>query len=243
MAYLDWSDAVITVSHELARRAEAWHRPCVVVPNGALVSELVALQADRASIRRDLGFGSETVVSLVGLTAAPDQYWARAIEGLLAADQTVVFAAVGSDRFISPVMESMARRTRGARLKVVGPVNHEEAQRWFVASDVTWYPGQENDYFHVASPLKIFEGLAAGAHVVVAPKLRSLSELHVSSLHFAEPTPESLIRVTVEHMHRERVPPRELESALAAWTWDALAEKLRAFLERVSDEPVKRANL
>ncbi len=229
LSYLDWSDAVLAVSEPLARRVEPWQRPCLLAPNGVDLASYAPLRSSRALIRSQLGIGPERLVTLIGLTAASDPYWIEAIRKLLHGSDSVVFAAVGGGP-LAARMEHLGSEL-GRRFRWVGAVPYTEAQRWFVASDATWYPGADIEYFHVASPLKVFEGLAAGTQVVVAPRLRSLAGLELPSLRFVQPTTPALVRGTLEALQATGTPSNLLTEQLAPYSWDSIAGRVSAFLE------------
>ncbi len=231
-AYLEWSDGVVAVSGALSERAQAWPRPCALVENGVELETLLGLRNRRTEIRHELGLAAPTrVVSLIGLTAAADRYWVRAIGELLARDPATVFAAVGGG-VLAAEMGRLASEL-GERFRWVGPVPYSDAQRWFVASDVTWYPGADIEYFHLASPLKVYEGLAAGAQVVVAPRLRSLQALDLPSLHFVAPNTDALVRGTLHALRMSEPPSHVLRERLAAHSWDSLSATMSEFLEQL----------
>ncbi len=233
LSYLDWSDAVLAVSEPLACRVEPWQRPRLLAPNGVDLAASLALRESRNEIRAELGIGNHRLVSLIGLTAAPDPYWMGAIRELVRTHSSVLFAAVGRGTLV-PHMERLAAEL-GPRFRWVGPLSYEQARRWFVASDVTWYPGADIEYFHLASPLKVFEGLAAGTQVVVAPRLRSLRGLDVASLHFVEPTTAALVQGTLDALRAHPVASGLLAERLARHPWDAIAHDVSAFFEELSE--------
>ncbi len=231
IAYLDWSEALLTVSRPLATVAAPWHRPTEVIPNGVELERLIQLGTRRDEIRTRLGWQGRKVVSLVGLTAARSLYWAESVRLLARTVPQFVFVAAGRGP-LSQVIEGLARELPGS-VNWLGPVSYETALDLFVASDVTWYPGEDVDYFHNASPLKIYEGLAAGTDVVMAPRLRSLAAFDLRSLRVAEPTAESLAGVTAQALASpSRLPAAELADRLAPCSWDALAARTSSFLRR-----------
>ncbi len=231
IAYLDWSQAVMTVSEALALRAAPWQRPTVVIPNGVELARLISLQDQRDFIRQKLNVNGCHVVSLIGLTAAADHYWVETIRKLVKENTGIVFVAVGRGGLSQLMLQLATELSSGFRW--IGPVDYETALEWFVASDVTWYPAEDNDYFHVASPLKIYEGLAAGAQVVVAPKLRSLKNLNIPSLHFADPTTSSLLATTLTALQTSRLDIGVIEKQLAQYSWDNLAEQMSTFFDQL----------
>lgn len=232
LAYLNWSEALLTVSGPLARVAAPWARPTEVVPNGVELGRLLELRARRDEIRARLGIGARKVVSLVGLTAGESLYWADAVRELARTVPGFLFVAAGRGP-LSGVIDGLARDLPDA-VKWLGPVSYETALDVFVASDVTWYPGEDIDYFHNASPLKIFEGLAAGADVVMAPRLRSLADFDLRSLRVANPTSADLAAVTAHALAAPaRVSTAELGERLAPYSWDTLATRTSLFLRRV----------
>ena len=230
-AYLDWSEALLAVSGPLAQLAEPWRRPTEVIPNGVELERLVQLGARRDQIRARLGLEGRKIVSLVGLTAGESLYWADSVRTLARTTPGFVFVAAGRGP-LSGVIEGLARELPDS-VKWLGPVNYETALDVFVASDVTWYPGDDIEYFHNASPLKIFEGLAAGTDVVMAPKLRSLAQFDLRSLRVANPTAGDLAAVTAQALAAPaRVSTAELIEQLAPYSWDTLAARTSSFLRR-----------
>jgi glycosyltransferase involved in cell wall biosynthesis len=231
-AYLDWSDATICVSEVLAARVTPWRKPALVAPNGVELERLIALREDREDVRRRLGVHDRDVVSLIGLTAAPSRYWVEAIRTLAAEHPRFLFLAVGTGREFTPLFDQLSREL-GSSLRWMGPVSYEEALDCFVASDVTWYPAEDNEYFHAASPLKIYEGLAAGAQVVVAPRLRGLGSLEAPSLHFADPTVDGLVQVTRAAFGVSPASAELVRSRLRDYSWDHIAKQIAAFFQEL----------
>jgi glycosyltransferase involved in cell wall biosynthesis len=233
--YFNWSEAIIAVSDPLARVAAPWRRPTAVIPNGVELERLIGLRVRRDDIRARLGFDGRKVVSLVGLTAAPSLYWLDSVRFLARNVDGFVFVAAGVGPLSAP-LEELARELPNS-VKWLGRLTYEGALDLFVASDVTWYPAEDIPYFHNASPLKIFEGLAAGTDVVVAPALRSLAGLDLRSLHVANPTADDLAAATARALTAPaRLSSDELGAGLASCSWDALADQTSAFLRRVVTE-------
>lgn len=232
LALLDWADGAICVSEALASRARLLGKPCATVPNGVDLEAFAGLRAQRDHIRSELGLVDRKVVTLIGLTAADDDYWVESVRLLAAKVPGFLFAAVGSGSLAGRLRS--LERALPAQVRFVGPVPYEEAKRWFVASDVTWYPGMDIEYFHVASPLKVFEGLAAGAQVLVAPRLRSLESLETPALHFSAPTTDAFTMSTQQLLSSTAAVPARLD-VLAPYSWDRLSDDLATFLESLAD--------
>jgi glycosyltransferase involved in cell wall biosynthesis len=233
--YLDWSQAILAVSEALARVAEPWARPTAVIPNGLELEKLLERRARRVALRAKLGFENRRVVSLVGLTASRDLYWVETVRRLARTVDGFLFVAAGRGPVASTI-EALARELP-EHVRWMGAVPYEEALDLFVASDVTWYPGEDIGYFHNASPLKVFEGLGAGTEVVVAPRLRSLAAFDMSSLHFSGTNAEEFAAATARALSAPAHPSDgELSAKLAERSWDGIAAKTGDFLERLVAE-------
>lgn len=240
--YLDWSQAILAVSEALASVAAPWARPTEVVHNGLELERLLGRRPLRTAIRERLGLEHRRVVSLIGLTASRDDlYWVEAIRRLARSVEGFLFVAAGRGP-VAATIQSLARELPG-HVRWLGTVSYEQALDLFVASDVTWYPGEDIGYFHNASPLKVFEGIGAGTEVVVAPALRSLSAIDIASLHFASPNAEEFTAATVRALAAPKhLSDAELTLKLAARSWDVIAARTCSFLERTTTEAGLRMN-
>jgi glycosyltransferase involved in cell wall biosynthesis len=234
LRYLDWCDCAMTVSGFLARRVEPWRKPCAVVPNGVDVEAALRRATTRAAVRRRMGLDGTAVVSLIGLTASSDDYWLRAISHLVRHDG-VVFVAAGRGPASRKVAALQAELGEGC-VRWLGAVSYEDAMDVFAASDVTWYPADDTDYFHAAWPHKVSEGLGVGTPVVVAPPLKSLVDLRCAWLHRAEPTMESLVATTRAALSAGRPTHDQVRTALASLDWDGLGLVVSNFLRSSWEE-------
>lgn len=181
----------------------------VVVPNGVDPARFDRAAAQRAEVRRRLGVGGEVLIGAVGffrewhgidlllraLYADPSLQWATRV--LLVGDGPAV-----------PDLQRLARTLRLERRAIVlGSVPHDEVPPLVAALDVVLIP-RAVEY---ASPLKLFEYMAAGK-AIVAPRQRNLQEVltdDVDAIFFApehlEMLRAALARVVFDGALRRRL--------------------------------------
>lgn len=219
------STAVVCVSEVLAERARCWNPNTFVIPNGAELEKFRRAQGER--LRERLGLRDNKVVSLIGLTASPTNYFLRAIQIVKEQEPRVKCLLVGKS-------ESIARAIReadpsGDTFLCVGPVPYDDIPEFFAASDVGLYPGDHTDFFKYASPIKVFEYFAAGKPVVSSQVLQFTTG-EWPNLLVCEPTAESFA-VGILHSLRKNSTVAWPKS-LNAFDWSALADQFEEILIR-----------
>jgi glycosyltransferase involved in cell wall biosynthesis len=163
--YVERSDAIVTVSPNLQRRAAEVHRRVECIPNGVVLDRYSA--GWRESAKRQLGLEGRVVVSLIGMTCSHRLYFLEAFESFARQVPQAVLVLVGGSSLEGRIRERIARMN--GEVRWIGPVAFDEVPVYFNATDIGLYPGDDNDYYRLACPLKVIEYSAAGAQVVSSP--------------------------------------------------------------------------
>lgn len=162
-AYMRAADAVVAVSPALAAAAARHGTAAMLIPNGADVARYRTVA--RTCAKADLALGTYTVVSLIGLTCSDSLYFVEAIADVQRSVPKLAFLLVGGGRTRDRILQRAAET--GARtVRAPGAVPNEDVHRYFAATDVGLYPGDDHPYFWGAAPLKIIEYAAASCQVV-----------------------------------------------------------------------------
>jgi glycosyltransferase involved in cell wall biosynthesis len=167
------ADLLLPVSRLLADRLVALGVPrgrMAVVPNGADPARFGAL-ADPTAVRRRLGLDGSLVVGFLGFP--------RAWHGLTTLAQALVRAGDGARLLVigdGPAVPALRRSLDevgcGERLIVTGALRRDEVPAHLAALDIAVLP----DLPAYASPLKLFEYMAAG-RAIVAPRRANIQEI------------------------------------------------------------------
>jgi glycosyltransferase involved in cell wall biosynthesis len=218
------ADAVMGVSHFLTEQARKINPHAYYVPNGVEVARYRAFAAshETRTCKIELGLDPESfVVSIIGMTFSARLYFIDAAIELARQGRNVTLLLVGASRFLP---EIRARAGEWAKvLHIAGAVPYAQVLPYFMASDVGLYAADDTPYYHVASPLKIFEYGAIGKPVVVAPRLDEVMRNNLGHVTFCAPDAASLAQ-TLAGMMDKRPPPVEVD--LMPYDWDALAAKV-----------------
>ena len=113
-----------------------------------------------------------------------------------------------------------------------------------MATDVGLYtvddsPKPLGDYYHRASPLKIFEYSAMGKRVAVAPWLDEVARMSLPNVSFCEPDAEPLakhISSLADNGHPS------IETNLSSYDWTVLAAQVEDVLAQVISRRDKKPN-
>ena len=160
--YLERADEVVCASQSLRRQIETLGRSATYIPNGIDRERLRRASGKRVRELYDLGDGM--VISLIGLTCAPDFYFAKSL--------LRIKNEIPSSRFLFVGKGPLHKPLRGALRKLkdssiwTGWIPQERIYDFFLATDIGLYPGGEDEYFRAACPIKLLEYAAAGRPAV-----------------------------------------------------------------------------
>lgn len=163
--YMKPADAVVPVSLELAATVPDG-KPVTTIVNGVDLERYTSMQRDKA--KHELNLAEFTVVSLIGLTCSPKLYFVEAVAALQRKIPNLSLLIAGTGP-VAGAIEEKAHALGVRNLIMTGHVPNSEVHRYFAATDVGLYPGENVPYYRRASPLKIVEYSAAGAQVVTSP--------------------------------------------------------------------------
>lgn len=188
------ADRVVAVTQVLAREIEASGVPpgrIVVMPNGVRPSDYASLPSPEAA-KSAINLDGKLVVGFIGFL----REWnglERLIEWLAdSGDSRCHLLLVGDGPARPMLFERAQRRGVADRVTITGVTGREDIVSRTAAMDVAIIP-EVTEY---ASPLKLFEYLAAG-RAIVAPATPNLREILVdgdNALLFSPSDPEALRR-------------------------------------------------
>jgi glycosyltransferase involved in cell wall biosynthesis len=161
--------AVFAISEGLAARWRARGIPgdrIHVLHDGVQVERFG--QADRDTARKALGLPSEQAIAVYAGQMFPDRGPATILEAAALAPDVRFLLVGGLDRDVSLQRRATAERDL-CNVQLVGHVAHRDVPMYLAAADVLLIPYSSRwRYASVASPLKVFECLAAGRPVVAS---------------------------------------------------------------------------
>jgi glycosyltransferase involved in cell wall biosynthesis len=240
--YVESSDAVICVSRLLTQQARAVNAFSFFIPNGVDLARFRAYRAAHTVRECKLALGIDPdvfVISIIGMTCSSRLYFVDAAIALARSGRKILLLLVGP----SPLLPEILRRAQGAEpiVRIEGMIPHEEIMRYYMATDVGLYavddsPKPLGEYYHRASPLKIFEYSAMGKRLVVAPWLDEVARYALPNVTFCEPDAESLaahISLIADNG------PCFVEANLSPYDWTVLAGQVEDVLAEVI---AKKAN-
>ena len=226
--YVKSADAVICVSKGLLRQALTVNPRAFYVPNGVELARYRAFRAAHTTraCKEALGLDPDAyVVSIIGMTVSPRLYFVDAIAELVRKGRNVVLLLVGDSALLPEIMRRAGDCARAVR--AVGAVPYAEVLPYFMATDLGLSAVDDHPYYHLQSPLKIFEYGAMGKPVVAAPFAEEVAESGLSHVRFCDADAQSLARAIEERMTAEAPLP---EPALDEYEWDRLTAKVEAIL-------------
>lgn len=234
------ADDVLCVSHRLTEQAGTLNPHCHYLPNGVDLTRYRQFRAMRNAreCKVMLGIDPEAfVVSIIGMTCSPRLYFVDAALELARRGVKIVLLLVGD----SPLLPAIRDRARAASdvVRVIGQVPYEEVLPYFMASDVGLNVVDDDPYFHLQSPLKIFEYAALGKPVVVAPWLDEVSRNKLSNVAFCEDNATSLAD-TLAQLHTRGTPTIEVD--LERYDWGKLTSELEAILTATIERVAPRVS-
>ena len=239
--YVKSADAVICVSHGLLRQALSVNPHSFYIPNGVELARYRAFRATHTAraCKESLGIDPDTyVVSIIGMTCSPRLYFVDAVVKLARKGHRIVLLLVGE----SPLLREIRLRAGEWQrvIRAVGGVPYAEVLPYFMATDLGLSVVDDHPYYHLQSPLKIFEYGAMGKPVLAAPYAKEVAEMCLSHVHFCEAEAEALERSIEQVM---AAPQPALEPALDEYDWDRLTERFEAILTQVASHTICRAHV
>lgn len=242
------ADRVVAVTHVLAREIEAAGVPAariVVMPNGVRPSDYASLPAGEVA-KAAINLDGRLVIGFTGFL----REWnglERLIEWLAdSGDARRHLLLVGDGPARPMLIERAQRRGVADRVTITGVTGREDIMSRTAAFDVAVIP-EVTEY---ASPLKLFEYLAAG-RAIVAPATPNLKEILVdgeNALLFSPSDPEALgraleracadpeLRARIGRCARETISARGL-------TWAGNADQVAELFSALLAEGVAAAEL
>lgn len=212
-----------------------------VVPNGVVPTRFEAASRSRRAVRTELGVDDETTV--VGAVAFFREWHGmeRLIEWLRERRRgsRVALLLIGDGPALPGLKDAVAQTDAAQFVKFTGSVDHPAVPRLLAATDITVVP-QAVPY---ASPLKLFEYLAAGK-AVVAPAQANITEIvtdGVDALTFppgdAAAMHRALNRLIEDPALRARLGQSARDTIVRRQlTWDAAAARIVEHFERLPRE-------
>ena len=196
------ADLVLPVSQvlaEIVRQAGVPPERIVVIPNG--IDEEYFRSPDSTDAKRDLGLQGKTVLGFIGFVR--DWHGLDGVLDLLADPRCPpdLHLLVVGDGPALPGLKSRAQRLGLlARIAFAGLVDRDGLARHIAAFDIALQPKA----VHYASPLKIFEYMAAGK-AIVAPDQANIREILVDgqSARLFAPGDDAAFREAVLGLARE----------------------------------------
>ncbi|HKX08457.1 MAG TPA: glycosyltransferase family 4 protein [Stellaceae bacterium] len=227
--YVRSADAVMCVSKGLLRQALTVNLRSFYVPNGVELARYRAFRAAHTTrgCKQALGLDPDAyVVSIIGMTCSPRLYFVDAIVDLVRKGRNVVLLLVGASPLLPEIMRRAGDCARAVR--AVGAVPYADVLPYFMATDLGLSAVDDHPYYHLQSPLKIFEYGAMGKPVVAAPFAEEVAETDLAHVRFCDADAPSLARAIEEQMTAGASLP---EPMLDDYDWDRLAAKVEWILD------------
>lgn len=220
------SNEIVVVSPNLRASVSTSKAPVHIIPNGVELERYSLLNRDEA--KRSLGLEGTTVVSLIGLTCSPDLYFIDAVASIQE-PANLSLLIVGGGRNAERIQEK-AQSLGIKKLVIVGAVPSSEVAKFFAASDIGLYPGEDIEYYRHASPLKIVEYAAAGCQVVSSP-VDAFAD-GWPCVRVTHPTADEFANSILNCISNPRQTPD-----LSILSWEYLSEQFHRVLERAKTAP------
>ncbi|MCZ8516490.1 glycosyltransferase [Paenibacillus filicis] len=183
--YLLNGRTVLCTSMELQQRALRWTPNAHWIPTPIDVSKF---NYSNNQAKQLIGISPNTIViSLIGLTASPKLYFIDAIDQIQLTN--VKCLLIGDGELFEPIKKKISEVNHPERFEMLGKISYFDVPKYFCASDIGMYPGDDEDYYHCACPIKVLEYTAAGAQVI-SNDLRELRNWSFPNVHLAKPTPD-----------------------------------------------------
>lgn len=235
------ADAVLPVSDALAdyvRAAGVPEERIHVVPNGVRMANFPP--APRRDVRAEFGLESKIVFGFVGFVRT----WHgldRVIDAFAELDDPRLHLLVVGDGPACPALKAQAAGTGlTERLTFAGARPHEEIPDYLAACDVALQP----DVTAYASPLKLFEYMAAGCAVIAPdrPNIREIVRNGETALLVPPDAPDALGRAIAALARDDGMRARLGRAARAEisdrdYSWDGNARRIETIAEALLSAP------
>ncbi|GER04839.1 glycosyl transferase family 1 [Iodidimonas nitroreducens] len=231
------ADAVLPVSDALAdyvRREQVPDDRITVIPNGVRTELFQSVR--RGSLRREMGFADKIVFGFVGYV----REWHGLDQVLHAfarlADPALHFLIIGEGPASAGLKAIASELGIGHQLTFTGARPHEDIPALLGVMDIALQP-DVNDY---ASPLKLFEYLAAGCAIIAPdrPNIREILDDGKTALLIDPDHPDDLSRA-ITALATDFDLRKKLGAAACDligrrdYTWDGNARKVEAIAEKL----------
>jgi glycosyltransferase involved in cell wall biosynthesis len=221
-ALIDWADLVVTVSPELMETKGAGNPKFRLLPNAVDAAAYRTVDwvvpAALAELPRPLlGYigliGVRLDLALLNALAAAHPEWTLALLGEV-------------DR--SGCGEALDRLAGRPNVRLLPPVPGDQVAGYVRAFDLGLLPYRRTQETHHASPLKLYEYLAAGLPVVAAdvPGARQFADV----VAIASDLPSWEVAITTQLTTNTSATSAARQAAVAPHTWDARVETLSIYL-------------
>ncbi|MFQ5347375.1 MAG: glycosyltransferase family 4 protein [Rhodothalassiaceae bacterium] len=229
------ADAVLPVSDALAdhvRRAGVAEERIHVIPNGVRLAAFDDL--DGSAVRERYGLGGKLVFGFVGFVR-PWHGLERVLDAFARLGRADLHLLVVGDGPARPAIEARAQELGlGDHLSITGVVSHMDIPSHLGAFDIALQP----DVTPYASPLKLFEYMAAGL-AVIAPDRANIREIvrHGETAFLMDPGAEGALEAAIMTLAKEADLRRRLGAAARGeiekkdYTWDGNARRVEAIAE------------
>lgn len=194
-----------------------------------------AHRLDRRTLRTQLGLPEHrSVICYTG-----QFYRGRNVETLVAAmkymhaDVILVLVGGNTNSDMQRIQAHVDANQMSERVRMVGQQPAATTMLFQLAADVLVIP--YDSHLSTAawcSPLKMWEYLASGRPIVAFP-IPALRNIFLGNevVWVQEETPASLAEALKDAMKREPRPLDEIRERIGAWTWEARASRVAAFIE------------
>lgn len=238
------ADAVLPVSDALAdflRAAGVPEERIHVIPNGVHIEAFTGERDDR--VKAELGLAGKTVFGFVGFVR-PWHGLERVLEVFARLDDPALHLLIVGEGPASPQLKNRARALGLAdRLTFTGNRPHGEIPRLLRAVDVALQP----DVTPYASPLKLFEYMAAGSAIIAAdrPNIREILRDGETGLLIdttaSDGLERALARLAFDGGLRARLGrAARAEIERCDYTWEGNARRVEKIAERLMSSSPRR---
>jgi glycosyltransferase involved in cell wall biosynthesis len=221
-ALIDWADLVVAVTPELAETKGAGNPKFRLLPNAA---DAAAYRSVAASIPAALAELPRPILGYVGLISV--RLDLALLDALAGAHPEWTLALLGevNRAGCGELLDRLAGRPN---VRLLSPVPGDEVTAYVRAFDLGLLPYRRTQETYHASPLKLYEYLAAGLPVVAAdvPGARQFAD--VVALADELPAWEAAIASQLAANSAAAVAARQ--AAVAPHSWDARVETLSQYL-------------
>ncbi|CAG7613160.1 hypothetical protein PAESOLCIP111_01568 [Paenibacillus solanacearum] len=213
----------LCTSIELQIRASRWTKNAHWIPTPIDTSKFCIPKIEAKKL---IGISPDTLlISLIGLTASRKLYFMDAIDQLDIPN--VKCLLIGDGELADPIRQKIMESRHPDRFEMLGKVPYSEVPKYFCASDIGLYPGDEDDYYQCACPIKVLEYTAAGAEVV-SNELRELKHWGFPNVRLVSPSSEGF-----QEAIRKAVTSQGNKGELEQFTLSTVSKNINCVLHSV----------